>query len=164
MGERRCAPKGRAPRCGRCANGKHGFSGSYFTAHVALYAPSRNELPGFSSNIAAARVADSFKLAPTGVLLKKAGVYSAKRNTATEIGKFLSKQKLCSPSETVRIMKVSPSWPHEPYPRASIKRDERADAGPYRDILLVTSFSIPLRTTSATSATAAHRTVPSTIL
>ena len=68
MGERRCAPEGRAPRCGRCANGKHGFSGSYFTAHVALYAPSRNELPDFSSNIATARVAPHFRLTPTGVL------------------------------------------------------------------------------------------------
>ena len=123
-----------------------------------------NELPDFSSSIATARVAPHFRLTPTGVLLKKVGVYSAKRNTATEIGKFLSKQKLCSPSETACIMKVSPSWPHEPYPRAPIKRDERADAGPYRDILLVTSFSIPLRTTSATSATAAHKMVPSTIL
>lgn len=51
-----------------------------------------NELPDFSSSIATARVAGSFKLAPTGVLLKKVGVYSAKRNTGTEIGKFLSKQ------------------------------------------------------------------------
>ena len=45
--------------------------------------------------------------------------------------------------ETVRF------WPRRLRRRASIKRDERADAGPYRDILLVTSFSIPLRTTSA---------------
>ena len=96
MGERRCASKGRVPRRGRCANGKHGFSGSYFTAHVALYAPSRNELPDFSSNIATARVAPHFRLTPTGVLLKKIGVYSAKRNTATEIGKFLISRQLYS--------------------------------------------------------------------
>ena len=88
--ERLCA------RRGRCANGKHSFSGSYFTAHVALYAPSRNELPDFSSSIAKARVADSFKLAPTGALLKKTGIYSAKRNTGTEIGNFLLSRQLYS--------------------------------------------------------------------
>lgn len=53
-----------------------------------------NELPDFSSSIATARVADSFELAPTGVLLKKAAVYLAKRNTATEIGKFLLSRQL----------------------------------------------------------------------
>ena len=37
-------------------------------AHVALYAPSRNELPDFSSSIATARVAPHFRLTPTGVL------------------------------------------------------------------------------------------------
>lgn len=96
MGERRRVSKGCAPRHERCANGKHGFSRSYFTAHVALYAPSRNELPDFSSSITTARVAGSFKLAPTGVLLKKVGVYSAKRNTGTEIGKFLISRQLYS--------------------------------------------------------------------
>ena len=89
MGGQRRVSKGGVPRRGRCANGEHGFSGSYFAVDVALYAPSRNELPDFSSSIATARVAGSFKLASTGVLLKKTSVYSAKRNTGTEIGKFL---------------------------------------------------------------------------
>lgn len=56
-----------------------------------------NELPDFSSSIATARVAGSFKLAPTGVLLKKTGVYSAKRNTGTEIRKFVVETRIVLP-------------------------------------------------------------------
>lgn len=71
---------------------------------------------------------------------------------------------MCCPSEAARIMETVRFWPRRLRRRASIKRDERADAGPYRDILLVTRCSMPLSAASATSATAAHKIVPSTIL
>ena len=57
--------------------------------------PSHNKLPDFSSSIASARVASSFSFTPTGVLLEKSNDYSTKRNTATEIRKFLSSRRPC---------------------------------------------------------------------
>lgn len=96
MGGQRRVSKGGVPRRGRCANGEQGFSGSYFAVDVALYAPSRNELPDFSSSIATARVTPHFRLTSTGVLSKKAGVYSVKHDTGTEIGKFLISRQLYS--------------------------------------------------------------------
>ena len=56
-----------------------------------------NELPDFSSSIASVRVAASFKPRPTGLLLKKTGVYSAKRNTGTEIRKFVVEPSIVLP-------------------------------------------------------------------
>ena len=56
-----------------------------------------NELPDFSSSIATARVAPHFRLTPTGVLLNKVGFYSAKRNTGTEIGKFVVEARIVLP-------------------------------------------------------------------
>lgn len=56
-----------------------------------------NELPDFSSSITTARVAAFFKPRPTGLLLKKTGVYSAKRNTGTEIRKFVVEARIVPP-------------------------------------------------------------------
>lgn len=56
-----------------------------------------NELPDFSSSIASVRVAASFKPRPTGLLLKKTGAYSAKRNTGTEIRKFVVEARIVLP-------------------------------------------------------------------
>ena len=56
-----------------------------------------NELPDFSSSIASVRVAAFFKPRPTGLLLKKTGVYSTKCNTGTEIRKFVVEARIVPP-------------------------------------------------------------------
>ena len=77
---------------------------------LLFISPSHNKLPDFSSSIANARVVGSFELALTGVLPEKNGVYSTKRNTATEIGKFLSNRRPYGRYPTITPHSVCCIW------------------------------------------------------